>query len=162
MSYRIRRFHAADAQALVELTRIAIQNIGARAYSPAQIAAWFSRHMTAECFRERAIAGDLILVAIGEADKPVAYTLLEPDGHLDQLYCHPDHTRRGLADRLLAEAERYAIARTFPRLYTEASELARLAFTRAGYVMLHRRDFVIEHGEKTVPIHNYAMAKILR
>lgn len=162
MSYRIRRFHAADAEALVELTRTAIQLMGARVYSLGQIAAWSARHLTASHFHERATAGDLILVAVGEADKPVAYTLLEPDGHLDQLYCHPDHTRRGLADRLLAEAELHAIARTFPRLHTEASELARPAFTRTGYVMLHRRDFVIGHGEKTVPIHNYAMAKILR
>ncbi|UVI38793.1 GNAT family N-acetyltransferase [Qipengyuania spongiae] len=114
MTCRIRRFETADAEALAELARAAILKIGARAYSPAQVAAWCSGQMTAERFRERAAAGEMILVAVGEAERPVAYTLLEPDGHLDQLYCHPDHTRRGLADRLLADAELLAIERTCP------------------------------------------------
>lgn len=162
MTCRIRRFETADAEVPAELARAAILKIGARVYSPVQVAAWCSRQMTAERFHERAATGEMILVAVGEAERPVAYTLLERDGHLDQLYCHPDHPRRGLADRLLAEAELNAIARTFPRLYSEASELARPAFTRAGYIVLHRRDFVIEHDNKAVPINNYATEKALR
>ena len=47
------------------------------------------------------------------------------------------------------------------RLYTEASELARPAFERAGYVMQHPRDFTIEHDGREVAIHNYAMEKPL-
>lgn len=73
------------------------------------------------------------------------------------LYCHPDHTRRGLADELLGHAEAYARSLGLSRLFTEASELARPAFERAGYKRQHRRDFEIEG----VPIHNYAMQKFL-
>ena len=104
---------------------------------------------------ERFEAGDSILVAVDTDDMPVAYALLESDGHLDHLYCHPHHTRRGLADRLLAEADRLANSLGADRLYTEASELARAAFQRAGYRVLHRRDFELDG----VPIHNFAMEK---
>ncbi|MBB3032974.1 hypothetical protein [Alteriqipengyuania lutimaris] len=53
------------------------------------------------------------------------------------------------------------------RLYTEASELARPAFERAGYHgaferagyhVSHRRDFEVDG----VAIHNFAMEKVLK
>ena len=96
---------------------------------------------------------------------PVAYTLVEEDNegdaHLDMLYCHRQHTRQGLADELLSMAEECARANHARRIYTEASELARPAFERAGYSLQHRRDFAIEHNGRAVPIYNYAMEKRL-
>lgn len=117
---------------------------------------------SAAMYRKRAALGDLILVATTASDLPVAYALLEPDGHLDQLYCHPDHSGCGLADSLLARAERHAREHRAKRLYTEASELARSAFERAGYVLSHRRDFTIDGEGGPVAIHNYAMGKRLK
>ncbi len=74
------------------------------------------------------------------------------------LYCHPDHTRKGLADRLLEQAETHARSEQIAMLFTEASELARPAFERAGYSVKERREFEIEG----VAIHNYAMEKSLK
>ena len=114
----------------------------------------------------RAEAGAYIVLAIAGIALPVAYALLEideaGDGYLDMLYCHPDHTRKGLAEALLANCEDYAHGHGLNRLYTEASELARAAFERAGYTVTHRRDFSIEGPDGSdVPIHNYAMEKLL-
>jgi putative acetyltransferase len=47
------------------------------------------------------------------------------------------------------------------RLYTEASDLARPAFERAGYSVTHKREFAIAHEDRDVPIHNWAMEKPL-
>lgn len=161
MAYAIRPFANTDAPALADLTLAAIQAIGAQKYRPEQVEAWASRHPGPKRFLERAAAGHWILVAVDSQDKAVAYALLEEDGHLDMLYCHPDHTRRGLADELLAASEQYARANDMGRLYTEASDLARPAFERAGYVVLNRRDFEIYHQGKAVAIHNFAMEKPL-
>jgi putative acetyltransferase len=60
---------------------------------------------------------------------------------------------------VLAAAEDAARARGLERLSTEASELAQPVFARAGYVMLHRRDFTIPGEGGAVAIHNYAMEK---
>ena len=105
MTYRIRPFRREDAQALAQLAVRAIRTIGPRAYSPEQVAAWSARHGQAPSFVERSDEGDLILVCVDDADRPCAYALLEGDGHLDHLYCDPDHTRQGVAENLLAEAE---------------------------------------------------------
>ncbi|WP_299192443.1 GNAT family N-acetyltransferase [uncultured Erythrobacter sp.] len=157
MAYTIRPFREEDAPALAALTLAAIRAVGAHGYSPEQVEVWASRHPGPERFLERALSGHRIFVAADVEDQAVAYTLLEGDGHLDMLYCHPDHTRQGLADELLAHAEQDARSHEMTRLYTEASELARPAFERAGYSVTHRRDFEIEG----VAIHNYAMEKPL-
>lgn len=161
MAYSIRPFRNGDAEALSELALAAIRKIGALGYAPDQVSAWAQRHGGPQMYRERAAKGHLIFVAVNASDVPVAYALLEPDGHLDRLYNHPDHTGQGLADRLLAKAEERARADGLARLYTEASELARPVFERAGYALTHRRDFEIEYDGKAVPIHNYAMEKHL-
>lgn len=161
MAYAIRPFWLDDAEALAEITLAAIRTVGAHAYSPKQVAAWAARHPGSARFIERFENGAHITVAADASDVPVAYCLLEIEqdkgGHLDMLYCRPDHTRKGLAVQLLATVEQQAGVLGVTRLYTEASELARPAFERAGYTVMHRRDFEIGG----VPIHNYAMEKRL-
>ena len=157
MAHTIREFTSRDANALADVTLAAIRSVGSARYSDEQVQVWAARHPGPERFLERAKAGHLIYVAVDDTDTAVAYALLEPDGHLDMLYCHPEHTRQGLADELLAHSEMQARALGVSKLYTEASELARPAFERAGYAISHRRDFEIEG----VTIHNYAMEKPL-
>ena len=157
MPYSIRPYNDGDAEALAEIIYTAIEEIGPHRYTPEQVAIWAARRPGAEQFRKRAAKGDNLLVAVDDTDWPVAYAILEADGHLDHLYCHPLHSRRGLANRLLEEAETVARRQGNSRLYTEASELARASFERAGYTVNHRRDFDLGG----VPIHNYAMEKSL-
>jgi len=162
VTYAFRTARESDAPALADLTLVAIRSIGSRSYSHDQIDAWASRHPGPKRFVESLAGGDTIIVAVNAEDIPVAYALVEKGNEngsrLDMLYCHPDHTRRGLADELLARAEAHARGEGDDRLFTEASELARPAFERAEYDVLHRRDFEIAG----VAIHNYAMEKRLR
>jgi putative acetyltransferase len=157
MAYSIRPFDNGDAEQLAELALRAIREIGPHAYSSEQVETWARRQGDAKSFRQRVDRGAVIFVAADSEDLPVAYALLEPDGHLDRLYCDPAHTRQGLAVQLLLAAETHAGTQDIKRLYSEVSELARPAFERAGYDVTHRRDFVLDG----VAIHNYAMEKRL-
>jgi len=167
--YGLRLYQPGDEKWLSQITLGAIRDVGARRYSPEQVEAWASRHHAPERIAQRAADGAHIVVAIAGIALPVAYALLErdeqgtraQDAHLDMLYCHADHTRKGLAEALLAECEKQAREWQSPRLYTEASELARGAFERAGYTVVERQDFTIEGPGGEVPIHNYAMEKRL-
>jgi len=167
--YGLRLFQPGDEKWLSDITLGAIRNVGAHRYSPEQVEAWASRHHAPERIAQRAANGAHIVVAIAGMALPVAYALLERDAsglragdaHLDMLYCHGEHTRKGLAEALLAECETQARKWISPRLYTEASELARGAFERSGYTVVERQDFTIEGTNGDVPIHNYAMEKRL-
>jgi putative acetyltransferase len=154
----IRPYRHSDADTLAALTLAAIRETALRAYSPAQTEAWAARY-SVQRLLDGAARGDVILVAVDDADHPLAYTVLEQGGHLDMLYCHPAHTGKGLGLALLAAAEAAARGQGVTRLFTEASELARPVFARAGYAMVHRRDFTIASEAGEVVIHNYAMEK---
>ncbi len=153
----IRAFRPSDAETLRAITLAAIHQIGQRGYNAAQVTAWAARHPDANRFVERWAHGDFIWVSCVAGDAPAAYAVMEPGGHLDMLYCHPDYAGRGLASGLLEAAEKAARSLALPCLFTEASELARPVFARVGYTLLCRRDFTID----SVPIHNYAMEKRL-
>ena len=155
--YHLRTFRPGDAPALLAITRDAIRSIGPRAYEAAQIAAWLARHGDAAVFTTKVEAGDRIVVAVDTWDMPVAFALMEPDGHLDMLYCAPAHAGRGLARRLVDHIERAACDTGIERVHTEASDLARPVFEKAGYHIVRRRNFVLDG----VPIHNWAMEKTL-
>ncbi len=161
MADGIRHFCADDAAALAALTIAAISKIGPRAYSPVQVAAWAARHPGPERFIVSAAKGYTILVAVDAADEPIAYVLTEANGHIEMLYCHPDHTGSGVAGVLLGVTEDEARKSGIACLFTEASELARPVFARAGFALLHRRDFTIGPDSAPVAIHNYAMEKQL-
>lgn len=156
--YTIRRFLPGDEAALARIMRTAIEQIGPRGYSQQQVDAWAASSDPEKRFLKRAGRGDVVVLALGPRGEPVAYSLIEPDGHVDHLYCDPAHTGRGIGGRLLEEVECVARELGQNRLYTEASELARPVFERAGYALTKRRDFAIGG----VAIHNYAMEKLLR
>ena len=96
-------------------------------------------------------------MAAVEPGHVVAFIDLEPDGHIDRLFCAPEAAGRGVASRLYDAIETAARAQGIQRLFTEASELARRLFERKGLTVLERQDMIL----RGVPIHNYRMAKTL-
>ena len=153
----IRTFRPGDEHALRHIHLASITGVGPQAYNPAQVAAWATKTREAWEWLEWHDYGDRITIAFSDQDEPAAFSLLEADGHLDMLYCHPDHVRRGHASRLVEEASSYCRQIGLSMVTTDASELARPVFAAAGYVVESRQDFLLDG----VPIHNYAMCKDL-
>ncbi len=154
----IRCFRPGDEHALRDIHFASITQVGPLAYNPAQVAVWASKTREPSEWLEWFHFGDRITIAFSPAGDPAAFTLLEADGHLDMLYCHPDHTRQGHASRLIEEASAFAARSGLAMITTDASELARPVFLAAGYRQDSREDFLMDG----VPIHNYAMSKDLR
>lgn len=153
----IRTFRPGDEHALQDIHLASIMRVGPLAYNPAQIAAWASKTREPWEWLEWHDYGDRITMAMSSTGKPVAFALLEADGHLDMLYCHPDHVRQGHALNLVEEASLFGRKAGLSMITTDASELARPVFLAAGYKIEHRQDFLLDG----VPIHNYAMCREL-
>jgi putative acetyltransferase len=153
----IRTFEPGDEHALRDIHLASITRVGPLAYNPAQVAAWASKTREPAEWREWHSYGDRITIAFTSTGVPAAFALLEADGHLDMLYCHPQHVRQGHALRLVQEASAFGRQAGLSTITTDASELARPVFLAAGYTMEHRQDFLLAG----VPIHNYAMCKDL-
>jgi uncharacterized protein YhfF/GNAT superfamily N-acetyltransferase len=155
----LRCFRPGDEAHLPDIYRAAVTALGARDYSAAQVAAWAGLAPSPAVWRQRAEDGRCCIVGVDAAcpDRVVAYADIEPDGHIDQLYCVPAAAGQGLAGRLLDALEEQAKAWGLARLFAEASETALGAFRSRDFEVSQRRELVVAG----VAIHNDAVEKAL-
>lgn len=154
---KIREYKSQDAQAISEIFDRSIRIIGPSFYSAEQVEAWVSITPTPDQIHISSTDGRTMLVAVNEADYPVAFGDLEGNGHIDVLYCAPEAAGRGIMSSLYNTLEKIAANRNFKRLYVEASEAAKPLFEKKGFQIQARRELSI--GK--ISIHNYAMEKVL-
>ena len=153
----IRPYRPDDAEALSALYRRSVERLGPRHYDAAQVAAWASLAPSPERLQALNQDGRITLVAVDTADRPLAFSDLEANGHIHFFYCAPDAAGTGVAATLYAVLEARARDAGMMRLHSEASEGACRFFLKQGFVVLHRRDFEVAG----VAIHNYAVEKRL-
>jgi putative acetyltransferase len=154
---RIRPFQQGDEAGLAALFHAAIHQVAALHYSPEQVNAWAPRVPDPARFLARGTDGRTLLLAVDEADEPLAYGDVEAHGHIDHLFCRPDVAGTGVTARLYETLEEAARGRSISMLFTEASEPAKRFFAKRGFEVIERRDFEING----VPIHNFRMEKRL-
>jgi putative acetyltransferase len=153
----IRTYERRDAVGVADVFYRSVREVALSDYTPEQVRAWVPGRWDAEREHRRSGDGRLVLVAADEPGRVVAFIDLEPDGHIDRLFCAPEAAGRGVASRLYDAIETAARAQGIQRLFTEASEPARRFFERKGFTVLERQDMIL----RGVPIHNYRMAKTL-
>jgi len=153
----IRAYEPRDAGDLADVFFRSVRQVALSAYTTAQVRAWAPEPRTAGWAHAEASDGRLVLVAADEDDRPVAYIDLEPDGHIDRVFCAPEAAGQGIASRLYDAVEAAARGQGIMCLFTEASELARRLFERKGFAVVERQDLMV----RGVAIHNYRMAKAL-
>lgn len=150
----IRKFKPSDADALASLFHASVREVGIRDYTAEQVAAWSPWKPDPARYLRQA-EGRTFLVAVNDENQPVGYGDLEPNGHIDHLYCHPDVVGTGLGSAIYAAIEAAAIQAGIEVLSVDASEGARHLFERLGFSVDARNDFTISE----VAIHNYRMSK---
>lgn len=132
---QVRPYTAADLPALLTLFRDTVQTVNLGDYTQTQVDAWAaSAHDTehwAALLRARHTR-----VCADDDGQLVGFADLEPDGHLDHLFVHKDHQRRGIGTLLLEAIEAIARREAMPILRTEASLTARPFFEAHGFVVL--------------------------
>ncbi len=129
MRPEIRSYQPEDLDSLIAIFLAAIRQTAAEHYTLSQIDAWarVSRDVWAT---RRAEHPTWVAELQG---RPVGFTDLEADGHVDMLYVDPSFQRRGVATLLLQTVEESARAGAMTRLYSEVSLTARPTFERAGF-----------------------------
>ena len=157
MDVEIRAYRRGDGPAVAAVMFRSVREGALADYSAAQVHAWLPSEPRPEWFDQRAGDGRTFLVAADHTGAVVGYGDLEPDGHLDHLYCLPHAIGQGVGSELYDRLEDAARQLGLPRIFVEASEAARRLFTGKGFAVIERRDFD-RHG---VALHNYATEKSL-
>ena len=149
----IRPYRPEDLDAVIGIFLGAIREIAAKDYDRAQIEAWAQADRDAWAMRR--LSRPTWVAVVGE--KPVGFTDLEPDGHLDMMFVHPAHQGVGIATALLERVETAARGQGLARIFTEASITARPFFERRGFRLLAAQ-IVRVRGQALA---NFRMEKLL-
>lgn len=151
----IRPYRAGDESGIARVFFDSVRQVGIRHYSGAQVEAWAPAPPPLGSVTARVSDGRLTLVAVDASGAVVGYGDLEPDGHIDHLYCAPEAVGIGLGGRLVAALLEAAEQQGITALSVEASDAARPVFERHGFVVTARNDLE-RHG---VALHNWSMTR---
>jgi putative acetyltransferase len=125
----IRLYRPTDLDAVIAIFLGSVRQIAARHYNHAQIDAW--AQVERDKWAVKRLSRPTWIALIGE--EPVGFADLEPNGHLDMMYVHAAHQRKGVATALLKKVEAAATELGLSRIFTEASITARAFFERHGF-----------------------------
>jgi putative acetyltransferase len=125
----IRRYQAADLDAVISVFFRSIREVASQDYDAGQIDAWAQADRAVWSLRrlERPT-----WVAVID-NTVVGFSDPESSGHIDMLFVHPQYQRMGVAAALLDEVERAARHERLPALDTDASITARPFFEAHGF-----------------------------
>ena len=134
----IRSFATADAEAIAKVYRDAVRTIAPQAYNAEQVSAWALFPADLDAFTIRLGRG--VTLVAEEAGQIIAFGQLEPDDHLDFLYCCGHASRKGVGSAIYRALEAHAMAKGVMEIHTEASRISRPFFEKHGYLLVE-----IEH-----------------
>ncbi len=144
---RIRTAGHDDIPAMKSLYRETIRTINAADYAPEQVAAWSGTIERNDALTRR-IETQFFYVAVSENDEILGFASFEMPDHLDMMYVHKNHQRRGIGTALLRKILETAESLHVRRIVSRVSITAKPFFERHGF-------HIVE--EKTVTIGDVAL-----
>lgn len=130
----IRIFQHGDHAAIAEIFSRAVHESASEVYSREQCLAWSDLAPNSEHWKRRC---ELKRPFVFIKDAVIAGFLeLDPDGHIDCAYVHPDHRRQGVVSALVKHAIETCFAFGIDRVHVEASLCARPMFEKIGFKTL--------------------------
>jgi putative acetyltransferase len=148
---RLRPARPGDGPQLGAILYSAVHEGASRHYSAEERQAWAPATEPPDGWETRLLRAHTTVAVIRR--RPVGFTSLGADGHLDLFYVAPPWMGRGVAGRLHAALLETARAQAVPLLSTEASHLARSFLSRHGWRTTARQS-VIRNG---VALTNFRM-----
>lgn len=141
----IRPYKIIEVEAIADVYRNAILEIGCEFYSPEQIKIWSSFPDNLENFSKKLQQG-LTLVAI-EDEQVIAFGQLHPHNRISLLYTKKQYARKGYASLIYQKLEAAAIAKGVQYLTTEASRISKFFFLKQGFERVEP-EIVLRQGMK--------------
>ena len=147
----IRIYQPGDHTAIAEIFTRAIHEIASEVYSEAQCLAWSDPIPNPEHWKKRCELKRPFVFAVGQ--EIAGFLELDPDGHIDCAYIHPDYKRGGIMTALVKHAVDTCFQFRLNRVYVEASLCAKPMFEKIGFTSL-QENWVDIKGTKLL---NYQM-----
>lgn len=148
------QYYNGQFRAVADIFHGAIHQTAAACYTPEQIHAWAPVPIDYDYWRARCELKRPFL-CLHDDGTICGFIELDSDGHIDCHYTHPDFNRKGIGATLLRHVIQIAADLSLPRLYVEASQLAKGLYLRHGFDIV-RPNQVTRNG---VALENWIMER---
>src|SRR5471032_484119 len=149
----IRRYDAADLDAVIGVFLRSVREVASRDYDAGQIAAWAKADR--DVWSRRRLERPTWVALLD--DVIAGFIDLESSGHIDMLFVDPAAQRKGTASALLETVENAARGQQRAVLDTDASITARPFFEKHGFEVVRSQDVALRGQRLT----NFRMEKHL-
>ena len=149
----IRRYDAADLDAVIGVFLRSVREVASRDYDAGQIAAWAQADR--DVWSRRRLERPTWVALLD--DVIAGFIDLESSGHIDMLFVDPASQRKGVASALLDTVENAARGQRLAVLDTDASITARPFFEKHGFQVVRSQDVALRGQRLT----NFRMEKHL-
>jgi len=129
---KIRKFQAADTDALRTLFVDTVHQVNSRDYNANQIAAWAPQSYDSAVWLARLSAINPVIAEID--DVIVGYADIQADGYIDHFFCHAQYQRQGVGKALMQKLLETAHQQGNARLYAHVSITAKPFFSAFGFI----------------------------
>jgi len=147
----IRRYDAADLDAVIGVFLRSVREVASRDYDAGQIAAWAKADR--DVWSRRRLERPTWVALLD--DVIAGFIDLESSGHIDMLFVDPASQRKGVASALLDTVENAARGQRLAVLDTDASITARPFFEKHGFRVVRSQDVALRGQRLT----NFRMEK---
>lgn len=152
---RVENYRSKHATDIADLFYASVHSIDNKFYSTEQKQVWAPKPIDYHTWAKRLDIKRPFIAFID--DQIVGFIELDPDGHIDCCYTHPDYQNKGVATTLYQHLVTEAEKRGMKRLYVEASLLARPFFEKQGFRLIKENQ--VERAGLT--LQNYSLEKKL-
>ena len=137
----IRNYKHGDHEEIAKIFPQAIHQIASECYTEEQCLAWSEKQPNPAHWEQRcAEKKPFVYLSKGTV---VGFIELDPDGHIDCLYVHPNEKRKGIASSLIQHALDKCNERGTDTVYVEASICARPVFEKIGFQTIAEKEVKI-------------------
>lgn len=140
--------------AVAEVFYEAVHRTAAEHYTAEQINAWAPLPIDYDRWRVRCEQKRPYLYCRG--DVVCGFIELDTDGHIDCHYVHPDYNRMGIGSALLRHVLQIAADLELPKLFVEASHVAKGLYLKHGFDVIRANDVRVGN----VSMQNWMMERL--
>lgn len=124
-------YYAGQCREIADIFHGAVHRVASARYTAEQVEAWAPTPVDHAYWKLRCELKRPFVSL--DAGRLTGFLEFDPDGHIDCHYVHPDRNRRGIGAALLRHVLDLADALALPRVYVEASHIARGLYLRHGF-----------------------------
>ncbi len=147
-------YYNGQSRAVADIFQSAVHQTASSCYTVQQVNAWAPSPIDYDHWRARCELKRPFLYV--RDDTICGFIELDNDGHIDCHYVHPDFNRLGIGSALLKHVIQIAADMNFPKLYVEASHLAKGLYLKHGFTTV-RTNEVIRDG---VVLENWILERL--